>query len=254
MNWFDSIRENLEKANVLLFLFTSSNTSWDWPLYEVGLATNLKNLDDCKIITLYPPGSNPPDPVKHIQAVETDVQGVKDFLIKFFTTSELTGVEPFLNSKITNDNESLDRVSREISNHFKSISTWENCFTNYLWVIVANGVVETQNIPPDSYIDSKSTALRMFGLSDRPPAEDFWTWQQILDTLDQRDIDTWVSELGDRFYHASRGSQLRATTSTYMCKATDKLHRPLLHKVILRKDGSMLFEVIFVRHYDIGDS
>ncbi len=256
-NWFNKIQESLKNADALLLIFTTSDTNWDWPLYEVGLATNLTNLEDCRIITLYPPGSQPPEPIKHVQAVEASEQGIRYLIIQLICKCDILQSEEPINPKLENDSDLIDRFAKEISSRFQSVNPWEHHFTNYLWIIVKNSNIERNEVPRDARIDPCSTALEMFGLSRQPPGRDFWVWQDLIDAFSRgnnraNNNDLWIKELGERFYWASRGSTLKETRSTLLSLTnTEEIYRPLLHRAQLRPDKSMLFEVIFVRHYDI---
>lgn len=246
--WFDKIRESLEKADILLLIFTASTSQWDWPLYEVGLATDLSEPERCRIICLYPPGASPPEPIKAFQAVEASPEGLERFLHQLFCTTDLVDVQPVLNERLQ-EGKNLQRLAEELSGCFTTVKPWENCFTNYLWVdvdnVLENEEIEAQRVPGSATIDPKSTALKLFGLATRPPGDDLWRWDQLLDRVDQAD-GSWVTALGERFKWASEGSTLKSMTALFTSPHDGRPYRPVLHRVKLHRDASMRFEVIFV--------
>lgn len=254
-DWFERIRDSLKGTDVLLLIFTAADRTWDWPLYEVGLATNLEDLDECKIVTLYPPGAKPPEPIKHVQAVEATEQGIKNLIVSLFCTCDISGDPEPINPRLANDDELVSQFAREFSARFQATTPWEHCFTYFFWLSIKDGNMEREEVPRDARIDPASTALSLFELSGKPPREDFWTWQGILDTFARSSENTdlqWAKDLGERLYWASKGSTLKETRSTLVSPKTGEVYRPLLHRAKLRSDGSMLFEIILVKHYTLG--
>lgn len=247
-DWFEHIRKNLAKTDVLVLLFTLSDTNWDWPLYEVGLATNLSEEERCRVVCIHSPGSSPPDPLQYVQAVPADEDHLTKFLHQFFCTSEITHREPPLNPQLEEGSELRD-LAAEIANCFAHVDPWEHCFTNYLWLVCEDVPLEEERVPPQALIDSESTALAMFGLTERPPSRSHWTWEDLLKKLDRPEDEDWIQELGERVYWASRGEVLKSTHATFTSIETGREHRPVVHRVELRTDGSMLFEVIFVETF-----
>lgn len=247
-DWFEQIRANLAKTDLLLLLFTVTDASWDWPLYEVGLATSLADPGSCRVVCLYSPFSKPPDPIKYTQAVKADQQGIEDFLHMFFTTSEITGIEPPINIQFRDDRSELASLAKELSKGFGGVEPWSHYFTNFLWIIVDSVPLESEEVPEGAKICVESSALEMFRLTSAPPGRQHWTWGELLGKVNQSTENQWVRDLGERFYWASRGEILKTTKSTVRCMRTGQHFRPLLHKVELRPDNSMLFEVIFVVH------
>ncbi|MEM9161125.1 MAG: toll/interleukin-1 receptor domain-containing protein [Verrucomicrobiota bacterium] len=248
VDWFDKIRERLSTADVLILLFTATHASWDWPLYEVGLATNIDDESPCRIVCFHPPDTSPPDPIKFTQAVKADEEGIEDFLYKFFCTSEITGCDPPVNSKLAEDRAVISQLAVDVAKGFKAVKPWKNYFTNFLWVIIDEGKVDEEEIPKSARIDPESSGLAMFRVTPKPPTRDFWTWGELLAKANREDDEGWIKALGERFYWASRGSNLRSMTHNFTCMRTGNIFRPLLNRVELRSDNSMLFEIILVEH------
>lgn len=253
LDWFDKIRESLKSADVLLFLFTTSDKTWDWPLYEVGLATDLSNLESCSVVTLYSPGAKPPAPIKHIQAVEATEKGVRALLINIFCTNHIFNCDEPLNPKLR-ESDLLARTAEEISFLFESRPAREECFTFFFKIIVPSGIVDREEIPIEALIEPSSSALELFSLYAQPPKSDFWTWQDILDAYKRSEHAKnliWIEDLGERMYWANQGSTLKETRSTLIAPKDGETYRPLLHKAEFRSDRSTVFEVLLVRHYEL---
>ena len=247
-DWFEQIKERLSTADVLILLFTATHATWDWPLYEVGLATNIDDDVPCRIVCLHPPDASPPDPIKVTQAVKADENGIEDFLYKFFCTSEITGCDPPINLRLAEDRGVIRQLAVEVAKGFKAVKPWKNYFTNFLWVIVDDGHVDCEEVPATAWIHPESSGLAMFQVASKPPNRDHWTWGDLLARANRKEDEAWVKALGERFYWASRGDNLKSMEDSFKCMKTGNSFRPLLNRVELRSDGSMLFEIILVEH------
>lgn len=252
-DWFEEIRKALARTDVLVLIFTMTDASWDWPLYEVGLATDLEAEDRCRVVCLHAPNSKPPEPIKYAQAVRGDAEGLEDFLIEFFCGTDITGGESAINPGLAQDDRAeIRQLAGELAGHFTAVDPWSHCFTNFLWVEVDDVPLESEEVPVDSRILEGSSALDMFRFTQGPPGRNDWMWGDLLQKVGRSGDAAWIRDLGERFYWASRGEILKTTRSTFRCMKTDKLYRPFVHRVDLQADGSMRFEVIFVRHLE-GD-
>ncbi|MEM6675349.1 MAG: toll/interleukin-1 receptor domain-containing protein [Planctomycetota bacterium] len=245
-DWFEEIRKKLSTADALILLFTAEHAAWDWPLFEVGLATNIDDSQPCRIVCFHPPELEPPDPIKFAQAVKADENGIEEFLYKFFCTSEVTGCDPPLNQKLAENRDPLRELAAMVAGGFELVKPWATYFTNYLWIIVEDGKVESEHVPESAWIDPESTGLAMFQVARKPPNRDAWTWGDLLRKASRRSDEAWVSALGERFYYARRGEILKSMSDTFTCLRTGQSYIPLLNRAELRSDGSMLFEVILV--------
>ena len=79
-NWREWIIEKMTDADMLILLFTAPRGTWDWCLYEVGLFRELTNLDKRPVVCVHNPKYPPPDPLKDLQAVKADAEGLERFL------------------------------------------------------------------------------------------------------------------------------------------------------------------------------
>lgn len=119
-DWYERIRESLAKARIVVLLYTGMDKGdWAWPILEVGYATNPAKPSECKTVCFHPPGSKPPNPLQHLQAVEATQNGVADFLKKFFGTSEIIEGEPIIQPSPT----TRPRCCRE-RNRSRMASIW----------------------------------------------------------------------------------------------------------------------------------
>lgn len=254
--WFNRIKENLIKSNILIWTFTSPDKSWNWSLLEVGYATDLQNSKFCRVIALHPPGTKPPDPLSHLQTLEASEENIEHFLYELLFSDKYSETKlsieqtPILSKQVT-------KFAVELSNYFRSINVWEHCFTNSFWVVSPINMINENGMPKDAHIEIEkgSTFLSFLNLMDTPPNCDNWKWKDILVHLDkQSSSKDWLDELNERFYYASQGEILRETKSVFKSNQTGDFYRPLLHRVEVKPNGNAYFEVVFVKHYELDES
>ena len=113
-DWRKWIKESIREANIMFFLRTRLDKEWDWCLYEAGLFEGLKGKDNKRLIVFYSPSSKPPSPLENLQAVEATRTKVRDFLKRFFGSSDLTEADPPINLPFAYNEQLLDSTAEEI--------------------------------------------------------------------------------------------------------------------------------------------
>ena len=88
-NWREWIREKIMDSNLLILLFTAPKGTWDWCLYEVGLFREPADLDKRPVVCVHNPNYETPDPIKDLQSVKANLDGLKEFLKKFYGTVDV---------------------------------------------------------------------------------------------------------------------------------------------------------------------
>lgn len=230
-DWLATIRDELRAADVLLLLFTSPARQWDWPLYEVGLFTPIEeSAPQGSIVYLYS-GESRPKPLEHLQGVRVDPSNLnilKNFLAKFYRTSEITRRDPPLNPGISGDE--LDDQATKICSAFVATSTVPlyptyrislspppNCTTGLS--------IQAAALPRDWRVDNITPpTLSIFGLADCPA-----TWGDVLDTIEEND--RWKHELDSEFARAASGRIAYPTTSTFLSAHDIRSFRAMITKL-----------------------
>ena len=249
LDWYDKIRNCLASANIVVLIFTGTDKEdWAWPILEVGLATNPADTSKCKTICFHPPGSEPPDPLKHLQAVAADEESIVCFLKEFFGTDKIVPL-PVVNEAFANDDSQTAHWAKEIGQDFRLAEPWQHSFTYFLQLLVEDtspNKYKDKKVPPSAIIDPVSTALApLFDLTSSPPDGQHWTWEGFMAAIKRTDETKWVAELGERMHYSAQGKILNSTSGSFQA-ADEGTYRPLLHRVNLSPDNQMMFEVIFV--------
>lgn len=251
--WLPWIRTHLAKSNLLLLLFTDPTAEWDWCLYEAGLFTRLDGDYHRRVICVHHPKLDPPAPLQHLQAVSGDQENVKSFLDRFFRTSELTGIEPPLNKGL--DDGELVRVASELCNLIGP-KPERRYYNNYLFLSLAPSVTEdliqNRQIPGPATVVSNEKSLAMFGLEEKPPDRDKWTWGDLAARAKRPEDRPWIEELSQAIHAAIQGHTAEARQRTFRALRSGKIYHPVLHRRHLEPDGSMVFYVLFIEEVSAG--
>lgn len=117
-NWRQWIHQNVVEANALFFLMISPTAKWEWCIYEAGLFVGSKPQNsNRRIIIFFDPSQHAlPSPLENLQAVTASQDDVVRFLRQFYGTTELTGVEPPLNSNFARNSSAIRQAAQQICN------------------------------------------------------------------------------------------------------------------------------------------
>ena len=164
-DWYQWIGDRLAESNVLLLLFTEPSASWDWCLYEAGLFQSIGGNDFRRVICLHSPQSEPPRPLKHLQAVATDADKVKQFLKDLFGGTALTGHAAPINEYFAQDNDAVTREAFAICSVFNPVSRRKVHFNKFIELHVERPKeITAAAIPGDATVRSDAVSLSVFGL------------------------------------------------------------------------------------------
>ena len=97
-------------------------------------------------------------------------------------------------------------------------------------------------------IDSDRASLELFGLDERPPGRDHWTWGELQRNVQRAEDQAWVDELRRTLSAASQGQAIEPIQAAFQAKS-GKLYRPMLRRRDLERDGSMQFSVVWVEQF-----
>ena len=197
------------------------------------------------------PTSDPPDPLKHFQAVSADLDSMKDFLRKFFGSSEITGVDPPINVPFAADEESVTSLAQKICELVAPSSPLlpeEAVYYNRrIKITVDPAKVSESKIPDDSEVESDRSSLEVFDLVGKPPGGECWQWGNIEGLMRDQEDSAWIDELAQSVDRACQGLGLRPINSKLKSLTSGKIYRPNLSKRENRPDGTMTLEVLLIQ-------
>lgn len=252
-DWFKWINDNLVTSNVLLLLFTDPSATWDWCLYEAGLFARLDRSEgeqNRRVLCLHNPKTDPPRQLRHLQTVKVDPPRMKSFLKQLFGTANLTAIEPPINSAFAENDEALTQVANELCAVIAPINPERRYYHPYLTMRVKSpSSLQSGQIPAETVIDSDRASLELFGLDERPPGRDHWTWGELQQNVQRAEDQEWVEELRRTLSAASQGRAIEPIQATFQALQSGKLYRPALRRRDLERDGSMRFSVVWVEQF-----
>ena len=246
-DWFEAIRESIAKSQLLIFLYTDPTNTWDWPLLEAGMFLRLEG-EDRPIILLHNPKSEPPPQLQRFQSVKAEPDNVKEmFLKKLFGSSELTGVESPINEAFASSEAELNRVANEICDLISS-PTERKYYILYLCFRVDPKLLNEGRIPDETAVTSNSESFEaLFGLEERPPGGDSWTWGKLIESISEPEEQRWIERLGEAFQRAAQKKVIDPIDATFKAK-NGRIYRPVVHIRDEKFGGSLMVEfvVLFV--------
>lgn len=246
--WFQWIESHLAQSNLLFLLFTNPTADWDWCLYEAGMFTRIGGESERRVVCLCNPEAEPPAQLKHLQAVKTTLDEMKEFLRLFFGSTVLTAVKTPINERLANNDNELTSAASEMCNLLAPrIPQWRY-YTNYLLLNVQDpSLITGDRIPDNARIEStRRESMAMFGLQEKPPDREKWAWAELEARAQRPEDKEWVEDLAKAIHAASQGHTVESIGGLFVALDSGKSYRPVLHRLDLEPDGSMGFTVIFV--------
>jgi hypothetical protein len=252
-DWLQWIKEHLVTSNLLFLLFTDPSVTWDWCLYEAGLFARLDRSEgeqNRRVICLHNPKTDPPPQLRHLQTVKVNQQRIKEFLKQLFGTAKLTAIEPPINSAFAENDEALTQVANKLCAVIAPVNPERRYYHPdlTLWVKAPSNFTNGQ-IPVDTVIESDRASLELFGLDERPPGRDYWTWGELQQNVHRAEDQEWVEELSRTLWAASQGRAVEPIQATFQALQSRKLYRLVLRRRDLERDGSMRFSLLFVEQF-----
>ena len=248
------IKERLRQTDILLFIVPKTDVDWTWPIFEAGLfeGSPKDSQNFSRIILLYSPAVEIPKPLEELKAVKAVERDVIDFLRKFFGTTEITGIEPPLNSSFANNDQLVQQTASNICKLFSDEkANIISCLPHIAIHIEKPSEISAESIPENSIIYAEEEALRIFELNAIPrPGNPFLTWGEFIQHLDSNH-DNWLQSLINMIDTYNRGRIPREFRITLRTEE-DKIYLSSLHKIDSLGDGGRRFHIIFTPQVSEG--
>jgi hypothetical protein len=242
-DWYDWIGAQLESSDMLFFLFNGPHASWDWPLYEVGLFMAKNDEQHRPVVCLLHPAEEPPSPLQHLQTVEADEAGIKDFLKELFGSTALTGRAEPLNASFARNDRELTEAAEDIAGYFQkpALERW-TYFDRFFHIHVPDpSMLTLEAIPSDTRIVSDQRTLEHFGLTGRET-----TWGTVVSVAEELGDVRWIQQLTAAVYKASRRRTPETVEASFVSVRSETLS-PGLYRADWLSDGSMVFQFVLVK-------
>ncbi len=237
-NWIKWIKTRLSESKMLILIFTDATITWDWPLYEAGLYTNLDNMESQALVVLHSENLKPPRPLRHLQAVPAQFPKVKQFLKELFIEAKLQGTSAPLNPALAKQPEQLDRAANEIVDLISRRKLRTEFFSNFLYVNIGN--LNNNKIPDDAKVMADASTFEMFGLKKGD-----WVWGDIVAQAKKVEDQRWLDELIIAISNAIQSKLFTPIQATLKSFRESKRYRPILYRVDALADNSHLVKILF---------
>ncbi len=117
-NWHHWIKETIGQANIILFLCTNLNESWEWCLYEAGIFQGLKDESEGHLIILHSPAVKPPLPLADLPAIAAKPEPMKKFLKQLFDFAKMSERIVPITETFIPDEQTLTNIANKICHLF----------------------------------------------------------------------------------------------------------------------------------------
>ena len=241
-DWRHWIESSLGESNILLLLFMNPSSSWDWCLYEAGL---FNGLNKGHIVVLHNPDTEPPAPLRHLQAVKANIQDVKKFLKTLFGVNGY-GISQAINRPYVENDADLETDANEICALFSASEPDIQYLTRKIILHVDfDNLSRKKQIPADSRIEADQETLSLFGLIGRIYQP--WTWGDLAKRINDSN---WVEDLENSICEASQGQRLEPSKISF--QADGKIFFPTLYRFDQGIDRTLRFHILLIENVTEG--
>lgn len=240
-NWYEWITSKLKLSNILILLFTDPTKDWDWCLYEAGLFDLMDGDHHRRTICLHSSETDPPQPLKHIQAFSARQQDIEKFLHQLFVETTITGLEKPIASWITRAEAERKKAIDEISKLINRKPIHSQWYTKYLVIHVKDPkTIQPDRIPPNARVEADKDTLRLFDKGDGR-----WEWKDLEEKARTKEDQRWLDELAKAMQSISKGDLYEPMQALFHPLRGTAIYRPILYRVDKLADGSIQFKILF---------
>jgi hypothetical protein len=239
--WYEWITSKLKSSNLLILLFTDPTLNWDWCLYEAGLFDLLDGDHHRRTICLHSPATDPPAPLKHLQAFSANTEGTTKFLDQLFLGTDLTGLQKPIAKWLNKVPEKKKKAAKEIAQLINRIPEKTEWHTKYMFIHVSDPrKLKEDHIPSDAKVMSTEKTFELF---DRPDGA--WTWKDIEEKVRLKDDQRWLDELAMSMKAVAEGNLPEPIQALFHPLRGSMLYRPILYRADKLADGSIKYKILF---------
>jgi hypothetical protein len=252
-DWQGKIEEALYESDWFILLYSGVDNDWAWCHHEAGIFRGMVYPDSDRLIVLYPPNVELPDPLKRYQAVkcqpaQPDNPDELDLFFKeIFGKSPYPGVPPinpvFANEACASRQEAAGKIVQAVGFLVVDSIVPENVMLLHVPDI---GLLRSAAIPDRSGIWRGSSAMRLFELGDGG-----FSWQQFQDRLDPELRQELDQTLWPAVFKACAKSltscRVAPTYAVFRSPADNHCYLPVINRVDITGDNSATFSISFVQ-------
>jgi hypothetical protein len=239
--WYEWITSKLKSSNLLILLFTDPARNWDWCLYEAGLFDLMDGDHHRRTICLHSSATDPPEPLKHIQAFSAKPKDIEKFLNQLFIDTVLTDLDKPIASWLKKAPEKLESAAIDISKLIDRKPFRSEWHTKNMIIHVKDPeTIQQDCIPPDAKVEATEKTLELFAKGNRR-----WDWKDLEEKARSREDQRWLDELAVAMKSASKGDLPKPVQALFHPLHGTVMYRPILYRVDKLVDGSIKFKILF---------
>jgi TIR domain len=251
-DWQGKIEQALYEADWFVLLFSGVGDDWSWCHHEAGIFRGMVYPDSERLVVLYPPNVELPDPLKKYQAVrcqpaEPDEPDELDLFFKeIFGKQPYPGVPP-INPVFADEASDTRRAAAErIVQAIGCLVVESIVPENVLFLHVPDiSLLNAQEFPEGTRIGRGSGAMRLFELGDTG-----FSWREFQTRLDPPLRQHLDQSFWPAIYQACAKSlnscRVASTRAVLRSPADQRNYLPVISRVDITGDNSATFSISFV--------
>lgn len=248
--WLKQIKRDLDRADLMFFLYTEPSKDWDWCLWEAGCYEGKSGAN--RILVFIGEKEEPPEPLAHLQAIKVSRENARQFLMDFFGgTKYAPSLSTPLSKKLAGNRNDIQKIAELMYEGFigpAGTPVEKTYFSKYLnirlndWSDLAHGASLD-----DAEVQSDQLSLdALFSLPPKPDGLVCWTWGDIKRQSQKGDDGKWTGEL-EQAVHDSKVAIPEALQSTFKPPGSETIYKPVLDRREISADGSANFRILFIK-------
>ena len=257
-DWLKCLHEELERADVLVLIYTDPDENWSWCMYEVGYFASTHDFEkrgssrerqasERRIYCLHHPSLPPPPPLERLQVVKADTYRVRRF------------VEDFIKeAKVAQDPAKIAEAVKNITDCFEQRDAVSYAAPRLTLIVKDKDKIDPfaasleEALPRGSFFTGRDITT----IFKRGVDQDALSWHEAVaftrrmakhaDTREYFEM-KWLFELVDIMFNAKDDHYdpsllLRGLVS----RGSSQAYSPAIRKISKRRDGALACEILFL--------